>query len=75
MIQRWARSTSAHRYDTAGSIELTKQAGALGVDACLTVTPYYSKPPQNGLIAHFSAIADASSASRVMRTTSFMKRC
>ena len=48
-------------YDTAESIELTKEAGALGVDACLTVTPYYSRPPQNGLIAHYEAIADASS--------------
>ena len=48
-------------YDTAESIELTKEAGRLGVDACLIVTPYYSKPPQNGLLAHFTAIADASS--------------
>lgn len=48
-------------YDTAESVELTKEVGSLGVDACLTVTPYYSRPPQNGLIAHFSAIADASS--------------
>ena len=48
-------------YDTAESIELTKEAGALGVDACLTVTPYYSRPPQNGLVAHYRAIADASS--------------
>ena len=47
-------------YNTAESIELTKQAGALGVDACLVVTPYYSKPPQNALLAHFTAIADAS---------------
>ena len=48
-------------YDTAESVELTKEAGSLGVDACLTVTPYYSKPPQNGLVAHYTAIADASS--------------
>lgn len=48
-------------YNTAESIELTKEAGALGVDACLTVTPYYSKPPQNGLVAHFTAIAEATS--------------
>lgn len=48
-------------YNTAESVELTKEAGALGVDACLVVTPYYSRPPQNGLIAHFSHIADESS--------------
>jgi 4-hydroxy-tetrahydrodipicolinate synthase len=47
-------------YDTRESVELTKEAAGLGVDACLVVTPYYSKPPQNGLLAHFTAIADAS---------------
>jgi 4-hydroxy-tetrahydrodipicolinate synthase len=47
-------------YDTAESITLTREAAERGVDACLVVTPYYSKPPQNGLLAHFSAIADAS---------------
>ena len=47
-------------YDTAESITLTKEAAARGVTACLVVTPYYSKPPQNALLAHFRAIADAS---------------
>jgi len=47
-------------YSTAESLDLTLEAAALGVDACLVVTPYYSKPPQNGLVAHFGAIADAS---------------
>jgi 4-hydroxy-tetrahydrodipicolinate synthase len=53
-------------YDTAESIALTKEASNLGVDACLVVTPYYSKPPQNGLLAHFSAIADASSVPLIL---------
>jgi len=47
-------------YDTAESIALTKEAAAIGVDACLVVTPYYSKPPQNALTAHFLAVAEAS---------------
>lgn len=45
--------------DTAESIELTKEAATIGVHACLVVTPYYSKPPQNALLAHFTTIADA----------------
>jgi len=47
-------------YDTADSIHLTKQATEIGVDALLVVTPYYSKPPQRGIVEHFKAIAASS---------------
>jgi 4-hydroxy-tetrahydrodipicolinate synthase len=46
--------------NTAASVELTKRAEDVGCDAVMAVTPYYSKPSQGGLIAHFAAIADAS---------------
>jgi 4-hydroxy-tetrahydrodipicolinate synthase len=44
-------------YDTRHSIHLTKEADAVGVDGFLVVTPYYSKPPPRGIVAHFAAIA------------------
>lgn len=44
---------------TSEAIELTAKAKALGVDACLLVTPYYNKPSQEGLYQHFAAIAAA----------------
>lgn len=44
---------------TPKAIELTRQAAEAGVDACLVVTPYYIKPTQRGMHAHFTAIADA----------------
>ena len=46
--------------DTAYAIELTKHACEIGYDAMLVVTPYYNKATQNGLVAMFTAIADAS---------------
>ena len=45
-------------YDTRHSVEMTEKAGELGVDGVLAVTPYYNKPEQEGLVGHFSAIAD-----------------
>lgn len=44
---------------TAHAIELTKDAEAGGADAILSVVPYYNKPVQNGLYAHFRAIAQS----------------
>ena len=44
---------------TAHAIELTKDAEAGGADAILSVVPYYNKPVQNGLYAHFRAIAES----------------
>lgn len=52
--------------DTSTAIELTKSACEDGVDACLVVTPYYNKATQNGLIAMYKAIADASTKPIIM---------
>ena len=51
---------------TAEAIELTKAAQGDGADYCLSVTPYYNKPTQDGLVAHFSAIAEASDLPMVL---------
>lgn len=46
-------------YNTAESVELSREAAHLGVDAILGTVPYYNNPPQEGLFQHFRAIARA----------------
>jgi 4-hydroxy-tetrahydrodipicolinate synthase len=46
-------------YSTRHSVCLTKDAHELGADAFLVVTPYYNRPPQRGIVAHFEEIAKA----------------
>ncbi len=46
-------------YNTAESVEVSREAARLGVDAILGTVPYYNNPPQEGLFQHFRAIARA----------------
>jgi len=52
--------------DTGHSVHLTKEASRLGVDGILAVTPYYNRPSQAGIAAHFTAIAEAAGSLPVM---------
>ncbi len=53
-------------YDTAESVELSREAEVLGVDAVLLTCPYYSRPSQEGLYRHFETIARAVSVPCIM---------
>jgi 4-hydroxy-tetrahydrodipicolinate synthase len=44
---------------TSQAVEITRHAEAAGADAVLSVVPYYNKPMQSGILAHFQAVADA----------------
>ena len=57
---------SAGSNDTAHAIALTAAACELGVDAVLSVTPYYNRPSRRGILAHFAAVAAASSVPVVL---------
>jgi 4-hydroxy-tetrahydrodipicolinate synthase len=56
---RAAVVAGAGTYNTAHSIRLAQQAARAGAHGLLVVTPYYSRPPQAGLVAHFTAVANA----------------
>ncbi|MGH8130028.1 MAG: 4-hydroxy-tetrahydrodipicolinate synthase, partial [Steroidobacteraceae bacterium] len=51
---------------TAESVERTRTACELGADGVLVVTPYYNRPPQEGLYRHFSVVADAASVPLIL---------
>lgn len=51
---------------TREAIELTRYAKQAGADACLLVAPYYNKPTQDGLYAHFRAVAEAVDVAQIL---------
>jgi len=53
-------------YDTRHTVELSRRAAETGVDGLLVVSPYYNRPPQAGLEAHFRAVAAATDLPVVM---------
>ena len=60
---------------TNEAIELTKRLSNTGVDAMLGVTPYYNKPPQRGLIAHYKAVAGATDIPQILYNVPGRTQC
>ncbi len=52
--------------NTAEAVEATKKAEKIGVDACLSVVPYYNRPNQEGIYQHFKSIAESTSLPVIM---------
>ena len=57
--ERGAVIAGTGNYNTAESVELSREAEAAGADALLLVVPYYNKPPQEGLYQHFKTVAES----------------
>ena len=53
-------------YDTVHSVHLTREARARGAAGFLVVTPYYNKPPPEGIVRHFAAIAEAAGGAPIL---------
>lgn len=60
---------------TSEAIELTERLSDTGISAMLCVTPYYNKPPQRGLIAHFKAVAAATDIPQILYNVPGRTQC
>jgi 4-hydroxy-tetrahydrodipicolinate synthase len=61
--------------NTQSTVELTREAEKLGADAVMAVVPYYNKPPQEALYAHFKTVAQSTSLGVLMYNVPFRTGC